>query len=264
MGKTYQGSPLRGSSFLKNFFVAFKRGSVVHIPVLKEERLQKILSEAGLCSRREAEKWIEEGRIFVNGKRVTQLGTKANPIRDKIAVDGKQLRWHSKKVYYLFNKPKNVMVTHSDPEGRPTIYDYLERIRERVYPVGRLDFDSEGLILLTNDGDLTFELTHPKSKVPKTYEVKIAGIPTPEILEKLEKGVRLEWGTTQPAKVKILKKTAKNCWLQITLTEGKNRQVRNMLEKLGFFVIRLRRTAIGPFKLGTLKPGQFQPIRGNR
>ena len=227
---------------------------------MKEERLQKILAEAGLCSRREAEKWIEAGRVSLNGKRVTQLGTKANPISDKIAVDGKRVKFITKKVYYLFHKPKNVMVTHFDPEDRPTIYDYLENIKERVYPVGRLDFDSEGLILLTNDGDLTFELTHPKSKVPKTYEVKISGIPTPEILEKLEKGVRLDWGTTQPTKVKILKKTDKNCWLQISLTEGKNRQVRKMIEKFNFFVIRLRRTAMGPFKLGALKPGHYAKI----
>lgn len=227
---------------------------------MKDQRLQKILAEAGLCSRREAEKWIEAGRVSLNGKRVTQLGTKANPISDKIAVDGKRVKFVTKKVYYLFHKPKNVMVTHFDPEDRPTIYDYLENIKERVYPVGRLDFDSEGLILLTNDGDLTFELTHPKSKVPKTYEVKISGIPTPEILEKLEKGVRLEWGTTQPTKVKILKKTDKNCWLQISLTEGKNRQVRKMIEKFNFFVIRLRRTAMGPFKLGALKPGHYTKI----
>ncbi|MBI5299836.1 MAG: rRNA pseudouridine synthase [Deltaproteobacteria bacterium] len=227
---------------------------------MKEKRLQKILAEAGLCSRREAEKWIEAGRVSLNGKRVTQLGTKANPISDKIAVDGKRVKFVTKKVYYLFHKPKNVMVTHFDPEDRPTIYDYLGNIKERVYPVGRLDFDSEGLILLTNDGDLTFELTHPKSKVPKTYEVKISGIPTPEILEKLEKGVRLDWGTTQPTKVKILKKTDKNCWLQISLTEGKNRQVRKMIEKFNFFVIRLRRTAIGLFKLGALKPGHYAKI----
>jgi len=227
---------------------------------MKEERLQKILAEAGLCSRREAEKWIEAGCVSLNGKRVTQLGTKANPISDKIAVDGKRVKFITKKVYYLFHKPKNVMVTHFDPEDRPTIYDYLGNIKERVYPVGRLDFDSEGLILLTNDGNLTFELTHPKSKVPKTYEVKISGIPTPEILEKLEKGVRLDWGTTQPTKVKILKKTDKNCWLQISLTEGKNRQVRKMIEKFNFFVIRLRRTAMGPFKLGALKPGHYAKI----
>lgn len=227
---------------------------------MKAERLQKILAEAGLCSRREAEKWIEEGRVVVNGKRITELGSKANPIADKIAVDGKMLKFSTKKVYYLFNKPRNVMVTHSDPEGRPTIYDYLDNIKERVYPVGRLDFDSEGLILLTNDGDLTFELTHPKSKVPKTYEVKVSSIPSPQVIEKLEKGIKLEWGITQPAKVKILKKTDKNCWLQISLTEGKNRQVRKMIEKFDVFVIRLRRTAIGPFKLGALKPGHYTKI----
>lgn len=221
-------------------------------------RLQKILAEAGLCSRREAEKWIVAGRVSVNGKRVTELGSKADPVRDKIKVDGRPIFAAStSKVYYLFHKPHNVMVTRKDPEGRPTIYDYLKKIRERVYPVGRLDFDSEGLLLLTNDGELTHQLTHPASKVPKTYEVKIQGLPSLPDIEKLKKGVRLEWGITQPAGVRVLKKTDKNCWLKITLTEGKNRQIRQMMEEIGFNVMRLRRTAIGRYQLGALKPGEF-------
>jgi len=153
------------------------------------------------------------------------------------------------------------MVTRSDPEGRPTIYDYLEKIRERVYPVGRLDFDSEGLLILTNDGELTNKLTHPSSKVPKTYEVKVSGIPTMEDIKKLEGGIRLDWGKTQPIKIKIFKKTAKNCWLRMQLSEGKKRQIRDMLKRVGFNVMRLRRTAIGPFRLGSLKPGEILPFR---
>ena len=152
------------------------------------------------------------------------------------------------------------MVTQKDPEGRPTIFDYFKNIEARIFPVGRLDFDSEGLLLLTNDGDLTYKLTHPKSKVPKTYEVKVAGIPTEEKIAQLEKGIQLDWGTTQPTKVKIFKKTEGNCWLLISLTEGKNRQVREMVEKIGHRVIKLRRIAIGPFKLGDLKPGQSKKI----
>ena len=227
---------------------------------MKEERLQKILAQAGLCSRREAEKWIQAGHVFLNGKKVTELGTKANPYKDRINVNGRPLDFFEKKVYYLFYKPRNVMVTKNDPEGRPTIYEYLKNIENRIYPVGRLDFDSEGLLLLTNDGDLTYKLTHPKSKVPKTYQVKIAGIPTEEQLEKLKKGVELDWGKTQPVQVKVTKGTDKNCWLEIALTEGKKRQVREMIEKMGHHVIKLRRIAIGPFKLGKLKPGAYQKV----
>lgn len=197
------------------------------------------------------------GRVAVNGRRVTKLGSKADPFKDKIAVDGRPLFPGGTKVYYLFHKPHNVMVTRDDPQGRPTIYDYLKKIRERVYPVGRLDFDSEGLLLLTNDGELTRRLTHPGSKVPKTYEVKIQGLPTTEELEKLRRGVALDWGTTRPAAVKIFKKTDKNCWLKITLTEGKNRQIREMIEEIGHRVMRLRRTAIGAYHLEELKPGEF-------
>lgn len=224
------------------------------------ERLQKIIANAGFCSRREAEGWITAGRVYVNGKKVTELGSKADAYRDKIIVNGKPLIREDKKVYYLFYKPRNVMVTHHDPEGRPTVFEYLKNIEKRVYPVGRLDFDSEGLLLLTNDGDLAFELTHPKSKVPKTYQVKVAGIPTEAQIQKLEKGVNLEWGTTQPAKIELTKKTENNCWMMISLTEGKNRQVRQMVEKIGLHVIKLRRVSIGPFKLGTLKPGQYKKI----
>lgn len=223
-------------------------------------RLQKILSEAGLCSRREAEKRLLAGRITLNGRRVTELGTKADPSRDKIAVDGKPVFLPRGKIYYLFHKPRNVMVTRFDPEGRPTIYDYLKKIRERVYPVGRLDFDSEGLLLLTNDGELTHQLTHPGSKVPKTYEVKIAGLPTEAALAKLERGIVLEEGMTRPARIQIFKQTDKNCWLRLTITEGKNRQIRRMLEKVGYDVMRLRRVAIGKFTLGALKPGEWKKI----
>ena len=225
-----------------------------------QERIQKIIANAGFCSRREAEKWIAAGRVFVNGKKVTELGTKADAHCDKITVNGKLLTREEKKVYYLFYKPRNVMVTRHDPEGRPTVHDYLKNIEKRVYAVGRLDFDSEGLLLLTNDGDLAYELTHPKSKVPKTYQVKVAGIPTEAQIKKLEAGIRLDWGTTAPAKMEVTKKTENNCWLMITLTEGKNRQVRQMLERVDLHVIKLRRIAIGSFQLGNLKPGEYKRV----
>lgn len=224
------------------------------------KRLQKILSEAGVCSRREAERWLLQGRLAVNGRSVSELGTKADPARDRITIDGLQVKIGGKKVYFLFHKPQNVMVTRKDPEGRPTIYDYLGKIEEGLWPVGRLDFDSEGLLLLTNDGDLTFEWTHPKSKVPKTYEVKVAGIPSKEKLEQLQKGIALDWGTTEPAAIVPFKQTEKNCWLRVTLTEGKNRQIRKMIEAVGHQVLRLRRTAIGSYTLGRLKPGAIQRV----
>lgn len=227
---------------------------------MREERLQKILAQAGLCSRRKAEEWIQAGRIFVNGKRVSELGSKANPFKDKITLNGKPLHTNSKKVYYLFYKPRNVMVTRHDPEGRPTIYDFLKNIPARVYPVGRLDFDSEGLLLLTNDGELTHKLTHPKSKVSKTYQVKVAGIPTEMDLEKMRKGVKLHWGITQPAQVQRTKQTEKNAWVTVTLTEGKQHQVKEIFKKAGFPVMKLRRVAIGPFKLGKLKPGEHKKV----
>ncbi len=226
----------------------------------KSERLQKILSEAGIASRREAEKIIISGRIQVNGQVVTELGSKADPDKDRITVDGKPIKIPSKKVYYLFNKPVHVMVTRHDPQDRPTIYDYLKEIKERVNPVGRLDFDSEGLILLTNDGDLLARLTHPRHEVPKTYQARITGHLSPEKLEKIRKGMRLEDYTTQPCEIREFKKNPNNSWVEIVLREGKNRQVRNMIEAVGHQVLRLARVAIGPLKLGELGRGRWRSL----
>lgn len=224
------------------------------------ERLQKILAEAGMASRREAEQMILAGRVTVNGDVVTQLGSKADPHKDTIALDGKPLGSSEKKVYYLFHKPMHVMVTRHDPQGRPTIYDYLKGIPERVNPVGRLDFDSEGLLLLTNDGDLHARLTHPRHEVPKVYQVRITGHLTKEEIARLEGGVSIKDHHTAPCHVRELKKNPNNSWIEITLTEGKNRQVRRMLETVDHYALRLVRVAIGPIMLGSLKKGAWRTV----
>jgi 23S rRNA pseudouridine2605 synthase len=221
------------------------------------QRIQKILADAGIASRRKAEELIAEGRVTVNGK-IATLGMKADINKDHIKVDGKLISRPEKKVYLIFNKPRGVVTSLYDPEGRPTIKDFIKDIKLRVFPVGRLDYDSEGLLLITNDGDFAHSILHPSKKISKTYLVKIKGIPTAEKLQTLRKGVRLEDGLTAPAKVVKIRESDKNCWLQITIHEGKKRQVRRMLEKIGHPVLRLKRIAIGNLKLGSLKPGQFR------
>lgn len=224
-----------------------------------QERIQKIIAAAGLASRREAEEWISAGKVLVNGD-VAVLGTKADPAKDKIVVDNKPLSKAEKKVYYLFNKPMHVMVTRHDPEDRPTIYDYLKKIPEKVNYVGRLDFDSEGLILLTNDGDLQARLTHPRHEIPKTYHARVTGFLSEPKLDQMRKGMRLKDYTTQPCEARVIKKNPHNCWVEIILREGKNRQVRNMIEAIGHTVLRLKRVAIGSLQLGDLKTGHFRSL----
>lgn len=231
---------------------------------LMKERLQKILSEIGVASRRKAEEMIMEGRVTVNGATAT-IGMKTDPFVDYIKVNGKLIAGPgigaSKKVYYIFYKPRNVVTTLYDPEGRPTIKDYLKGIRQRVYPVGRLDFDSEGLILLTNDGDFANAIIHPSKRIPKTYHVKIKGIIEDEDIERLRKGIRLEDGITMPAEVRRLRRGVNNSWIEITIYEGRKRQIRRMLERIGHPVIRLIRIGIGPFRIGNLRPGEIREIK---
>lgn len=226
----------------------------------KSERLQKILAAAGIASRREAEKLILAGRVRINDVVVTKLGTQADRGRDKITVDGRSVTFTEKKAYYLFHKPENVMVTRCDPQGRPTIYDYLKGIGERVNSVGRLDFDSEGLVLLTNDGDLHARLTHPRHEIPKVYHVKISEHLTEAELQRLGEGIDIGGYVTQSCKAKVFKKNPHNSWLEITLKEGKNRQVRRMIEALGHKVLRLVRVGIGRLRLGELKKGEWRPL----
>lgn len=223
------------------------------------KRLQKILAEYGIASRRKAEELIREGRVTVNGQ-VAQLGQKADPERDYIKVDGKLLIKPEPKVYYAFYKPRKVITSLIDPQGRPTVKDFLKGIKFRVYPVGRLDFDSEGLILLTNDGELAYRVMHPSSEIEKTYLVKVDGLIEPETIEKLRKGVKIEGRLAVPVSVHLVRRLKANSWIKITLHEGKKRQIRKMLEKVGHPVIRLIRVAIDGVKLGQLKPGQYRPL----
>lgn len=224
-----------------------------------EQRIQKILAQMGAASRRKAEEMIIEGRVTVNGKAAV-LGMKADPAKDHIKVNGKLLTRPEPKVYLMFNKPVGVVTSLYDPEGRPTVKDFLKGIKYMVFPVGRLDYDSEGLILITNDGEFAHSILHPSKKVSKTYAAKVKGIIDEDSIEKLRHGVRLEDGLTAPAKVKRIRQTENNSWVEITIYEGRKRQVRRMLDKAGHPVIRLKRTAIGSLKLGDLKPGEMRRI----
>jgi 23S rRNA pseudouridine2605 synthase len=224
---------------------------------LMEKRLQKILSEMGITSRRKAEEFILDGRITVNGK-IATLGTKADLSRDHIKVDGKHLVRPEPRVYIMFNKPKNVVTSLHDPEGRPTVKDFLKGIKYRVFPVGRLDYDSEGLLLLTNDGDFAQAVLHPSKKISKTYLVKVKGEPGEKKMETLRSGVKLKEGLTAPAKVKKIRTTENNSWLEITIHEGRNRQVRRMLEEIGHPVLKLNRTRINSLDLARLRRGEYR------
>lgn len=227
------------------------------------ERLQKILAAAGVASRRKAEELIAAGRVSVNGKIVTELGTKADPAHDTICVDGATLRVRQKLVYLLLHKPKGYVTTTDDPEGRPTVMELLGKQTERLYPVGRLDYASEGLLLLTNDGALAQQLTKAASHVPKTYHVKVSGRPSEQSLQRLRGGVTitLEDGRrvkTSPAKICLLE-DATNPWLEVILIEGRNRQIRRMFHHVGHHVEKIKRVALGPLTLDVV-PGKFRPL----
>jgi 23S rRNA pseudouridine2605 synthase len=222
-----------------------------------EKRLQKILSEMGITSRRKAEDLIFEGRVTVNG-RIATIGTKADPVKDHIKVNGKLLIRPEPKVYIMLNKPKNVVTSLHDPEGRPTVKDFLKGVKYRVFPVGRLDYDSEGLLLLTNDGDFAHAVLHPSKKILKTYLVKVKGILEEDKIKKLKTGVKLVERMTAPVKVKRIRETENNSWLEIIIYEGKKRQIRRMLEKIGHSVLKLKRIKIDGIELGKLEPGTYR------
>ena len=224
------------------------------------ERLQKIIAAAGIASRRGAEELIRNGLVTVNGHRITELGSKADPARDHIRVKGKLLRGPERRVYLLMNKPKGCVTTLRDPENRPTVIDLLPRVGARVYPVGRLDYSSEGLLVLTNDGELASRLMKAGS-VPKTYLVKVAGSPTATALARLREGISIpsERGNrvkTAPAKIRLLHPAA-NPWYEVTLIEGKNRQIRRMFEEIGHHVEKIKRVRYGPLELD-VHPGKFR------
>jgi 23S rRNA pseudouridine2605 synthase len=227
--------------------------------ILMEKRLQKILSEMGIASRRAAEEMIIEGRVTVNGKTAV-IGMKADPAKDHIKLNGKLLTRPEPKVYLMLNKPTGVVTSLHDPEGRPTVKDFLRGIKYRVYPVGRLDYDSEGLLLLTNDGELAHSIMHPSKKIPKTYLVKVKGIVEEENLEKLKRGIKLEDGMTKPAKVRKVRRLEENSWIEITIYEGRKRQIRRMLERVGHQVIRLKRVRINGIDIGGLRPGGIKHL----
>ena len=226
------------------------------------DRLQKILSHAGIASRRAAEKLIAEGRVTVNGQPVVEMGTKADPARDDIRVDGRRVKGPERLRYILLYKPPGYVTTRSDPQRRPTVMDLIGGVREYVYPVGRLDFDTEGLLLLTNDGDLAAVLTHPRHEVERTYQAHVAGMPDEDAIDRLRRGIPLDGRRTHPADVIVLNKRPhdREGILLITIREGRNRQVRRMLEAVGHPVRKLRRTKIGPLSDRHLRPGEWRDL----
>ena len=225
-------------------------------------RLQKYLALCGVASRRHAEEMIASGRVTVNGITVTQMGTQAEE-GDVVCVDGRQVFPEAEKKYIIYHKPAGEVTTVSDPEGRPTVLDRFTDIGVRLFPVGRLDYDSEGLLLLTNDGDLAEKMMHPSHEVDKAYYCKVLGTVTPEALQQLAKGVMLDDHPTSPARVRLIRQEAFDAIVMVTIHEGRNRQVRRMFEELGYKVLMLRRVHFGPLDLGDLKRGQWRFLEEN-
>jgi len=223
------------------------------------ERLQKVMAAAGIASRRHCEEMIRQGEVTVNGKLVEDLPVMVDPAKDRIVVAGRRLRTEQ-KVYFLLNKPKKVVCTNFDPQGRRRAIDLLTRVKQRVFPVGRLDTDSRGLLIMTNDGELANQLTHPRYGIIKTYVAEIEGSLSPEEITKLKKGIHLEQGKAAMGKIKIVRRGPKRSLLEISLREGRNRQIRRMLLRLGHPVKHLTRTRIGPLSLRGLGPGKFRPL----
>ena len=247
---------------------------------MPQERLQKIIAAAGITSRRKAEELITTGRVSVNDRIITELGAKADPDVDRIRVNGRPIRASEQKLYFLLNKPKGYVSTASDPQGRPTVLDLVHGIGARLYPIGRLDYHSEGLLLLTNDGDFAQQMTHASFAIPKTYLVKVSGRPTEEAIRKLRSGIviggddRVRPGKsaryagtramkpvrTAPARITLVR-DAPNPWYEVTLVEGRNRQIHRMFERLGHFVEKIKRVRFGPLQLD-VEPGSYRPLSG--
>ncbi len=227
-----------------------------------QQRLQKLIAVAGIASRRHAEELITSGRVTVNGRVVDTLGAKANPETDHIKVNGRLINPLLKpreKVYVLLNKPKGYLTSLSDPKGRPLVTRLVPSSLGRLHPVGRLDFNTEGLLLLTNDGDFTNYVTTARNKIPKVYKVKVKGIPTENAIQRLCRGIRLEDGNrTMPALVKLLQHTQANAWFEVTLHEGRNQQIRRMFDAIGHSVLKLSRVSIGPIDDSKLPTGQWR------
>lgn len=225
---------------------------------MEGERIQKVLARAGVGSRRAVEEMIAAGRIEVNGRRA-ELGGRVDPAKDQVLLDGSPVPLAADLVHYLLNKPPGVVATAADPEGRPTVVELIDS-EARVWPVGRLDIDSEGAILVTNDGDLALRLTHPRYEVPKTYLAEVRGTPGRAALESLRRGVELDDGPTAPARARVIETGPGRALLELTVREGRNHLVRRMCEAVGHPVTRLVRTRIGDLELGRLKPGQWRKL----
>jgi 23S rRNA pseudouridine2605 synthase len=227
-----------------------------------EQRLQKLIAAAGIASRRHAEELIAAGKVTVNGEVIKELGSKADPDKDHIKVNGKLINPQLKsreKIYVLLNKPKGYLSSVSDPEGRPLVTELVPPALGRLHPVGRLDFNTEGLLLLTNDGEFTNYITAARNRVEKVYEVKVKGVPTDAGIQRLRRGITLEDGTrTAPAKITKLNETQTNAWYEVGLHQGRNQQVRRMFELIGHPVLKLRRTRIGFLSDDDLKPGRWR------
>ena len=227
---------------------------------MSAERLQKILAHAGVASRRKAEELIEAGHVSVNGKVVRELGSKADLDQDLIQVDGRTIRETQDKVYYVLYKPAGCVTTLSDPENRPTIKAYLEEIPERVYPVGRLDYDVEGALIVTNDGDLAFSMMHPRFGVRRTYLAKVHGVPAAEQLERLRRGVRLEDGRARALEADLHSRTPKNTWVRVVVAEGRQHLVKRLMEAVGAPVQKLHRADYGGIGVGGIRPGEVREL----
>jgi len=224
---------------------------------LREIRLQKFLAEAGVASRRKSEELILQGRVEINGRKITVPGCKVSE-SDIVKVDGKVVRQEKKKVYIMLNKPVGYVTTTKDQFNRKTVLDLVTGVEERIFPVGRLDYDTSGLLLLTNDGELANRLTHPRYETEKVYHAKIDGRIDENVIRAFEKGIRLEDGITAPARIRTLEIYEKNSLVEVRIHEGRNRQIRRMFNALNYIVLRLKRVAFGPLKLGGLKEGDWR------
>jgi 23S rRNA pseudouridine2605 synthase len=225
-----------------------------------EERLQKYLAKSGVGSRRACEELIKQGKIKVNGIVVTELGTKVDPKKDKVEVDGKLVKPQPDKFYLMLNKPSGFITSVTDNYGRPTVIDLLGGLKDRVYPIGRLDYTTEGLLLITNDGELAFRLTHPRYKVKKKYVAEVMGHPSEDVLNNLRKGVMLEDGLTAPSEVEVMKNTAATTFVEITIHEGRKRQIKRMFEEFDHPVVYLKRVSIDKVSLGKLALGDYRHL----
>ena len=227
---------------------------------MPEERLQKILAQAGLASRRNAEELIRQGKVTVDGKVVTEMGVRVDPEKQVVAFEGRPLRQEEEKIYLLLNKPRGYVTALSDPQGRPIVTSLLTGITSRVFPVGRLDFDTEGALILTNDGDFAERILHPRFEIERTYQAEVRGLPTPEKIRLLEEGFELEGKKTWPAKVGIIAREQATTTLEITIHEGRKRQVRKMFAAIGHRVLALKRIAYGGLRLDALPSGKYRRL----